>query len=157
MALRDKMRGWVAPHLDEGERPDVVLIVLIRSWKRALLALALYAAPLAAVGALAGTAPILVLVLVAAVVGGIAGLVASTAGPRKMMLVRTDRSLMLLSLNPVTGRPREVLDRGPRDTAFRADPGFLLDRVMFGPYDLWVARRFRKDVRALSAPEAARR
>ena len=152
MALRDRLRARSAPYLQAGERPETVLVAAVRDLRRYLLGTAVAVAVAAAVGGV-----VLALLPAAApgwVPSAFLGAVAGGSGAlvlRQLLVVGTSDGRVLLSLQVVTGRPRGVDGRVAVSDPVVVRTGVLTDRVRLGPYDLWVARRFRKDVHALAA------
>lgn len=158
MSLRNKMRRWVLPFLQDGEQAHVVFaaqdrfrVLSIAAVIRALLALLLVVAAALSLASILNL-PSSVGVGVGSVLGG---LTLIGLGPTRRVVARTDRSLCVFDVRLLTGRPRRLRERLPLDLEPVVDLRRLVDHVALGRYDLRVARRFRQDVRQLGGPQPA--
>ena len=157
MKVRERMRRGLPALLDDGERADVVVPALERDPVGLLRRILLFGIA----GGIAGGASFAVWSLVADgeppvwLGPAVVGVLIAVAGQRLssgLLVVMTPRSVLVLSTDASTGAARSVLSRLPRDTPVRLGRrGLVFDNVGVGGHDLWVVRRFRRDLHALAA------
>lgn len=141
MTVREKLRVRSRPFLEADEEPRHVFF----GWRgdRTLL----YCILIGVTGGFLGSFdPAIALAIGLPIV-----LVLSYFVARYLIVVVTDRSVVLLRAVPLTAtRPKALATRVPRDTRLGPVSG-LNAKVQVGPQRIWVGRRFFKDIQAADA------
>ena len=70
---------------------------------------------------------------------------------KNRVVVVTDRAVILLKAGSIVPRPKELLQRLPRNVRLCPDQGKIWDKVQIGGERHWVHRRFGGDVEAAGA------
>jgi len=78
------------------------------------------------------------------------GIVDSSVAQSRIAVV-TDQAFILLKAGSIVPRPKELLQRLPRNVRLCPDQGKIWDKVQIGGERHWVHRRFRGDVEAAGA------
>jgi len=147
--LRAKLRARVEPFLEPGEVVQGVFPAQLGNPWITGLAVGLPLGIGLAIGSNAGS--LLAAVAVGAVLGGIGGLAAAPLR-KPRAVAATDRAILVVALDPLTGAGRSVQLRLPRSTPLGPMNG-IWAKLPLGGERLWVHRRYQDDARACDRGE----